>query len=189
MSAAPQYWYWNNVLNLKEIKKINKFIINNYNELEKDKLKAKYASGSLKKETTTFLITYSKIQKYIQHLVTKCYRVNRCFFNYDLWDFEKENSCNYNIYKSENKSHYDWHIDATPDPYTDMKLSVIINLSEKEFEGGDFLLDYGEVINVPELKKIGSMIMFKSFLKHQVTPVTNGERRNLTLFLYGPAFK
>jgi predicted 2-oxoglutarate/Fe(II)-dependent dioxygenase YbiX len=39
------------------------------------------------------------------------------------------------------------------------------------------------------LKEIGGMIMFKSSTRHMVTPVLDGERKNLTLFLDGPNFK
>jgi len=188
MSSSPQYWYWKNVLNLKQIKKINKFIINNYDDLEKDEFKAKDNNNTIKKNTKTFIIKFEKIKKLIFNLVENCYVVNKYHFGYDLWEYKNLN-CNYNLYKSSNQANYDWHIDASKDSYSDIKLTVLINLSEKKFEGGDFYLEQTNLTKVDELKEIGSMIMFKSFIRHMVTSVTSGERKNLALFLTGPNFK
>ena len=74
-------------------------------------------------------------------------------------------------------------------PYVDIKFTLIINLSEKPFEGGDLSLQITNEIKVPELKERGSMIFLKSHSRHRVAPVTKGERRNLVLFLKGPNFK
>ena len=64
-----------------------------------------------------------------------------------------------------------------------------INLSEENFEGGNLYLQENNDIPVPELKERGSMVFFKSYIRHMVTPVTKGERRNLVVFLTGPNFK
>jgi PKHD-type hydroxylase len=182
------YWYWKNILNLKQIKQINNFIKNNYDSIEGEELKAKDNNNVSKKNNETFLIKYKKINNFIFDLVEKCYEVNKTNFGYELWKLEN-NYCNYNVYKSLNKSNYDWHIDTSFEPYCDTKLTVLINLSEKEFEGGDFYLEQTNLMEVSELKEIGSMIMFKSFIRHKVTPVIKGERKNLALFLKGPNFK
>jgi len=187
MTKFP-YWYWKNVLNLKEIKKINNFIKNNYNYIEKEEVKARDNNNVIKKNNETLIINYKKIKNFIFELVEECYKINKNNFGYKLWNFEN-NNCNYNIYKSCNKSNYDWHIDVSNNPYSDIKLTVLINLSEKKFEGGDFYLEQTNLIKVDELKEIGSMIMFKSFIRHKVTPITQGERKNLALFLEGPNFK
>jgi Rps23 Pro-64 3,4-dihydroxylase Tpa1-like proline 4-hydroxylase len=188
MSLTSPYWYWNKVLSLKEIKKINKFIINNYDELEDESFKATDINNKSKKNTNTYIIGYPKVKKYIHNLVENCYIINNRNYNYDLWPYDKQ-GCHYNIYKGNEKSNYDWHTDASREPYSDMKLTVLINLSEKPFEGGDLFLQENNTIEVKELKEIGSMIMFKSHIRHMVSPVTNGERKNLTLFLTGPNFK
>jgi len=182
------YWYWNNILNLKEIKEINNFIKNNYDHIEGKELKARDNNNVIKKNNETFLIHYKKIKNFIFSLVEDCYKVNQNNFGYELWNLEND-YCNYNIYKSSNKSNYDWHVDTSNEPYSDIKLTVLINLSEKEFEGGDFYLEQTNLEKIDQLKKIGSMIMFKSFIRHKVTPITQGERKNLALFLKGPNFK
>ena len=70
-----------------------------------------------------------------------------------------------------------------------MKFTMIINLSEKPFEGGDLFLQETGNVKVEELKKPGTFIIFKSHTRLMVTPITKGERRNLVLFLTGPNFK
>jgi predicted 2-oxoglutarate/Fe(II)-dependent dioxygenase YbiX len=189
MSRAPLYWYWNNVLDLKTIKNINKLIISNYDSLEDDVKKAKDLNNNIKKNTETYIIAYKKIKLKVSKLIEEAFRSNNENFGYDLFDMTDNSECNYNVYKSSNKANYDWHVDVTPAPYSDIKLTLIINLSEKSFEGGDFYLQSGVEQQVKELKEIGSMIMFKSSVRHTVTPVLNGERRNLTIFLDGPNFK
>tara|TARA_R110002020_G_scaffold6399_2_gene27272 strand:+ start:1877 stop:2446 length:570 start_codon:yes stop_codon:yes gene_type:complete len=189
MSRNPYYWWWTDVLTLKTIKNINKFIVKNYDEVEKKESKATYSDGSLRKNNQTFLIRYEKIKKYIAPLVEECMIRNKGSFGYDIGPLLNKVGCNYNIYDSKNSANYDWHVDYSPNLYEDIKLTVIINLSEEVYEGGDFQIQTTNEIVIPELKKIGSMIMFPSFIRHKVDPVIKGLRKNLTLFLAGPNFK
>jgi PKHD-type hydroxylase len=190
MSSRPLYWYFPNVLNLKEIKKLNKFINTNYDKEEDKKLKAVDNNNNLKKFLTTYLIKYTKIKPFIKNIVDRCYRINRENFGYDLFKISEElDMCNYNIYSDNLNDRYDWHIDCSSAPYSDIKLTILINLSEKEFEGGDFYLQQTNDCIVNELRNIGSAIMFISHTRHRVTPVTKGIRKNLALFLQGPSFK
>lgn len=189
MSQNLSYWWWSNILNLKQIKNINKFIVKNYDEIEKRHSKATYSDGSLKKNTETFLIRYEKLKKYVAPLIEECMIRNRTSFGYDIVPISDRILCNYNIYDSTNSANYDWHIDFSPNLYEDVKLTVIINLSEKIFEGGNFYIQASNDILVPELSQIGSMIMFPSFHRHKVEAVTKGLRKNLTFFLTGPNFK
>jgi len=41
---------------------------------------------------------------------------------------------------------------------------------------------------VQDFKNLGSMVLFQSPVRHMVTPVVQGERKNLALFLTGPNF-
>lgn len=82
-------------------------------------------------------------------------------------------------------SFYGWHEDweplsATPDV---RKLSAVLLLSDpSEFEGGQFeFAEHGVV----EMEK-GTLIVFPSFLRHQVTPVTKGVRYSAVCWVHGP---
>ena len=76
------------------------------------------------------------------------------------------------------------------------KLSVTINLNKPgEYEGGNLKFDYGP--HTPgeryheciEIRPQGSIIVFPSFMYHQVTPVTKGTRYSLVLWALGEPFK
>jgi PKHD-type hydroxylase len=82
-------------------------------------------------------------------------------------------------------SFYGWHEDWAPllrSPSV-RKLSVVLLLSDpKDFEGGQFeFADQGSV----EMKR-GTLIVFPSFLRHQVTPVTKGQRYSAVCWVEGP---
>ena len=189
MANHPPYWLWKNVLSLKEIKHLNKLIMSNYVGEEEKNQQARHPDGQPKKNVKTYVIFYKQLKKYISKLLDKAYDANLRAYNFDLWSYQDEDNCLYNIYSEDEKADYDWHVDMDDNPYVDIKFTLIINLSEKPFEGGDLSLQITNEIKVPELKERGSMIFLKSHSRHRVAPVTKGERRNLVLFLKGPNFE
>lgn len=83
---------------------------------------------------------------------------------------------------------YDWHHDvnwSSNFPW-DRKLSLTIQLSDpSDYEGGQF--EFMEVEGVPEIaRQGGSVLVFPSYLKHRVLPVTRGTRRSLVAWFSGP---
>ena len=76
------------------------------------------------------------------------------------------------------------------------KLSTTINLnSPGDYEGGNLKFDFGphtkgeRYHEAVEIRPQGSMIVFPSFIHHQVTPVTVGTRYSLVLWSLGKPFK
>ena len=106
---------------------------------------------------------------------------------------------------------YTWHCDQGVETYPNgnhRKLSATIQLTDPdEYEGGHFqwlewenafnTLRNGSMLNSHDLihtapfsaKGLGSMIIFPSWLHHQVTPVTRGERRSLVVWNCGYPYK
>jgi len=89
--------------------------------------------------------------------------------------------------------HYDWHADQTV-PYagtnTIRQLSVVVSLSDpKDYEGGEFeylrILKGAPPLHMSVKLEKGTMIMFPSFVKHRVAPVTSGVRRSLVGWYVG----
>lgn len=73
---------------------------------------------------------------------------------------------------------------------SDRKLSMSVLLSEpSEYQGGELIIDpkSNGLINVP--KKMGSAAIFPSYLEHEVTKVTKGNRFSLVAWAQGPMFK
>jgi len=75
------------------------------------------------------------------------------------------------------------------------KLSMTLNLNEPgDYEGGVLNFDFGPQATerfheCTEIAPRGSLIVFPSFIYHQVTPVTRGTRYSLVLWSLGPPFK
>lgn len=189
MANHHPYWFWDKMLNPKQIKTLNKLIMSKYAFKEPKEHQAFNEDGTSKKNVDSYVIFYKEIKSYIRPLLDYVFDTNRKEYGYDIWDYDDKDTCLYNIYTTDKKSNYDWHIDEEISPYSDIKFTMIINLSEKPFEGGDLFLQKTGDIEVKELKSTGSMIIFKSHTRHMVTPITKGERRNLVLFLTGPNFK
>ena len=72
------------------------------------------------------------------------------------------------------------------------KLSMTILLNGN-YQGGEFqFAHYNKLKNTvetPDFKNAGSVIVFPSFMEHQVTPVTKGTRYSLVAWFVGPPFK
>lgn len=67
-------------------------------------------------------------------------------------------------------------------------LSFTIQFNDPgEYEGGAFETFYNGAFQEVELKR-NSVVSFPSCMPHQVTPVTNGGRKSLVGWVYGPAF-
>jgi PKHD-type hydroxylase len=69
------------------------------------------------------------------------------------------------------------------------KLSLTIQLSDPfSYNGGELHLFTG---NEPTIipKEQGKLISFPSYVLHEVTPVTKGERYSLVAWITGPQFK
>ena len=176
------YWYWEGY---KDFKKLNKFIDKNFDGFQdKDK-----AASSVAKTSVVKIIYYRKIKHMVEGIVENCIQSARLNFGYEVDYPAGDDSCNLNIYPHNNLDAYEWHVDESRNPFQDIKLTVLINLSVKKYEGGDFYLWKNEEEKVEPLNTPGNILMFKSYINHKVSPVTKGERRTLTIFLKGPAFK
>ena len=90
-------------------------------------------------------------------------------------------------YKAEEKGHYDWHFDYGS-AFSNRKMSFSIQLSDpSEYDGGML-----EIVGMPpneETRKKGTIIMFPSYVRHRVTPVTRGTRYCIVGWVHGPHFK
>lgn len=113
---------------------------------------------------------------------------NRNVFNIHLF---KKADVQYTEYLASNGGHYNWHhdIDWNRNDGYDRKLSVTVQLSNiDEYEGGDF--EFGECVSPnKDSKQKGTVLVFPSYLKHKVTPVTKGIRKSLVAWFEGPKWK
>ena len=76
------------------------------------------------------------------------------------------------------------------------KLSMTLNLTDPDdYKGGDLKFDFGphagrgRFKTCKEIRPRGSIIIFPSFIHHQVTPVTSGTRYSLVIWSLGKPFR
>lgn len=121
---------------------------------------------------------YRKITDVVLHL-------NENFFKFDLFGLGE--GLQFTRYVAPS-GHYKRHLDKTTNS-TVRKLSLTIQLSDPQnYEGGDLLLHLADEPDKPS-KKQGNMVVFPSYVLHEVTPVTEGRRYSLVAWVTGKPFK
>jgi len=112
--------------------------------------------------------------------------MNGRYFQFDLFGFVEH--LQYTVY-GDKDSHYTWHIDKGMQHTSPRKLSVVIQLSDpSEYDGGNLQFMLGNESENAKKEK-GMLYAFPSWVLHRVTPVTEGTRRSLVIWLSGPKFK
>lgn len=113
--------------------------------------------------------------------------------NKDYWNFNIDpaiTELQYTEYYSSQGGHFDWHDDVLLETNTHRKLSIVLQLSDpSEYTGGNFEMESRFNFNNTEFKKQGSILVFPSFLRHRVTPVTSGTRYSCVSWIHGPEWK
>ena len=112
-------------------------------------------------------------------------KINAQHFRFDLVGFgEPLQLTNYD--QSENGM-YGWHQDYGNG--ISRKLSMSVQLTDpSEYEGGNLqVMTSSTPQNIR--KQRGLIALFPSYIVHQVTPVTQGNRQSLVAWVSGPAFK
>jgi PKHD-type hydroxylase len=119
-----------------------------------------------------------------ERMVDIAARLNADHFHFDLERFEAFQLTNYD---QSVKGMYGWHVDFGS--HISRKLSFVLQLSDpSEYEGGELQLSTAdEPMIIP--KQRGLVVAFPSFCRHQVTPVTRGNRQTLVAWASGPGFR
>jgi PKHD-type hydroxylase len=105
-------------------------------------------------------------------------------------DVENQAEMQFTEYHATEGGHYDWHHDVNWNGQTpsDRKLSITVQLSDpREYGGGDF--EFDEVSTTADFKSKGTVLVFPSYLRHRVLPVTSGTRKSLVAWFFGPRWR
>lgn len=109
-------------------------------------------------------------------------QLNESFFKFDLRDMEP-----FQVARYAGGGEYGWHMDLGPGRATLRKLTVVVQLSDPaDYEGGE--LEFPDVVG-PITKERGAAVIFPSFLRHKVHPVTKGERFSIAGWFVGPPYR
>ena len=111
--------------------------------------------------------------------------LNKKFFQFDIFGLNE--GLQFTNYKAPSDK-YDKHIDRAYE-FLVRKLSISIQLTDpKEYEGGELIL-YEDEKGIEMKKEQGTLVIFPSFILHEVKPVTKGERNSLVAWVTGNQFK
>jgi PKHD-type hydroxylase len=112
--------------------------------------------------------------------------LNERFFKFDLFGINE--GFQFTNYEAPSGK-YGKHVDRASD-ISVRKLSISIQLTNpEEYEGGELKLYDGSEEGTTMDKEQGTLILFPSYVLHEVMPVTKGERNSLVSWVTGKQFK
>lgn len=174
------YAFWNNAFSKEECQTI----IN----IAKDKGLVKgttMGESDVRDSKISWLYPVDKMEFVFRRVTDIVLNLNEKYFKFDLFGLnEGFQFTNYEAPSGKYGKHIDRAINTSV-----RKLSISIQLTNPEdYEGGELYLyddDKGTVMD----KAQGTLIMFPSYVLHEVMPVTKGERNSLVTWVTGKQFK
>tara|TARA_R110000796_G_scaffold124036_1_gene238429 strand:- start:420 stop:959 length:540 start_codon:yes stop_codon:yes gene_type:complete len=175
------FFLYKKKLNIIDIKNIS-IAINKYQKIDHVDNPAK----DVIKTASVKVVEYGSIKKELKQLIDLVYNTNNEHFGYDLYKLFDSHTINLNEYLPNKDVGYDWHMDYVKAHSKDIKLTVLVNLSEKKYKGGELsIFSCGKV----DFFEPGDILIFKSFMPHKVNKILKGKRKTLSIWMEGPCFK
>ena len=112
--------------------------------------------------------------------------------NFDAFNIDVDNNSEiqYTEYHASQGGHYDWHHDVHWNGHSDRdrKLSVTVQLSDADsYQGGDF--EFEELKTNADFRSKGTVLVFPSYLRHRVLPVSVGMHQSLVAWFAGARWR
>ena len=169
MSSDPLEWYW---------------FKNGFSNEEVDQIVAESTNWGL---TTAWIPQLDRYKWIYEKLGEMVEEENNAVWKFNLYSMNEQ--IQYTEYY-QNGGHYDYHLDIGGGyPLNQRKISITVQLSgPDEYQGGDFEILRGK--NPESLpKQRGCVLVVPSYLLHRVTPVSQGTRKSLVLWVGGDSYK
>ena len=180
LDKVNYYAFWNEAFTKEECEKIIQIAKN------KGLVKGKTMGNSdVRKSKVSWLYPSDNMEWVFRRVTDIVLNLNKQFFNFDIFGLNEGFQFT-NYIAPSNK--YGKHIDKINNGLV-RKLSLSIQLTDpKEYEGGELFLYENK--NGDEMKKEqGTLILFPSYVLHEIKPVTKGERNSLVTWVTGNQFK
>ena len=118
-------------------------------------------------------------------IIYSAFKLNADFFQFNISGMDE--GLQFTNYKSQS-DRYDKHVDRCYNAKV-RKLSLSIQLTDpNNYEGGELYI-YENRKGTLMRKQQGDLIIFPSYMLHEVKPVTYGERNSLVTWITGEQFK
>ena len=210
MQLTNEWFFWNSALDKKTCNKIKALGKGNFNPAyidtksgttDEERKTGRVAEPGKDKKSRISDVSFTSEQWAIDLIWPYMLQANKqSGWNFDITAVEPMQ-----ITKYKPGGFYAWHTDGYSDslsaynkPHDKFlhgkvrKLSMTILLNGN-YQGGEFkFVHYNKLENeveTPDFKNAGSIIVFPSFMEHQVAPVTKGTRYSLVAWFVGPPFK
>lgn len=180
MILDPHFWIFPSIID----KELCDLIIKRGNEMETE---PGQAGGEVMLDKRKSHVAWFDQNDWVSGL---CYHYTK-LANEQAWDFD--------ITHPDGVQFTNYGVGEFYEPHTDThrleddmrKLSIVIQLnSPDDYEGGEFMFFDGDKPWSPEnFEQQGSVLVFPSFLLHQVKPVTSGKRHSIVSWFVGPQMK
>jgi len=140
-----------------------------------------------------FVSVYAMLDTYVK-------MANRDYFGFDISNVPQSN-IQFTQYGDWNQGEYNWHHDVfwihtDTQTLSQRKISLVIQLDDpKNYDGGDFEFHPDDLYgknghpDKEKLREQGTILVFPSFIRHRVTPVTRGVRHSLVYWQEGPLWR
>ena len=178
------YAFWNNAFSKEECQTI----IN----IAKDKGLVKGTTFNddktkdVRDSKISWLYPIDKIDWVFRRVTDITLNLNERFFKFDLFGINE--GFQFTNYEAPSGK-YGKHVDRAMNIPV-RKLSISIQLTNpEEYEGGELKLYDGEEDGIIMNKEQGTLVIFPSYVLHEVMPVTKGERNSLVTWVTGKQFK
>jgi PKHD-type hydroxylase len=181
------YAFWNNAFSKEECQTIINIAKN------KGLIKSKTGQGLIKGESDvrdskiSWLYSNDDIDWVFRRVTDIVLNLNEKFFKFDLFGLNE--GFQFTSYEAPSGK-YGKHVDRGINTPV-RKLSISIQLtSPEEYKGGELKLYDGDNDEANVMDKAqGTLILFPSYVLHEVMPVTKGERNSLVTWVTGKQFK
>jgi len=174
------YAFWNNAFSKEECQSI----IN----IAKDKGLIKGTTkgkSDVRDSKISWLYPCDNMEWVFRRVTDITLNLNERFFKFDLFGINE--GFQFTNYQAPSGK-YGKHIDRAINLLV-RKLSISIQLTHpEEYEGGELYLYEGDK-GIAMDKTQGTLIIFPSYVLHEVMPVTKGERNSLVTWITGKQFK
>ena len=142
-------------------------------------------NNEIRRSQITWLPNSPEAEWVFSKLADVAAKLNSQYYDFDLIGFGEPLQLTH--YDQSEHGMYGWHQDYGMG--VSRKLSMVVQLTDpSEYEGGNLQILTGS--NPQNVRKQRGLIaVFPSYILHQVTPVTQGNRQSLVAWVSGPRFK
>jgi len=177
------YAFWNNAFSKEECQKI----INIAKDKGLTKGKTKGVTKDVRDSKVSWLYPLDNMDWVFRRVTDITLNLNERFFKFDLFGLNE--GFQFTNYEAPSGK-YGKHIDRSMNIPV-RKLSISIQLTDpEEYEGGELKLYDGDDKDAIVMDKTqGTLIIFPSYVLHEVMPVTKGTRNSLVTWVTGKQFK